>query len=196
MNNIVLDDLKTEYLGRRISYFEQIDSTQSEIWRRINNNNIENGTIIIANIQTSAKGTHGRIWYTDEKDNIAFSIYVKINSKIQNFDDITVQIAKIIVDVFKSKYNICVEIKHPNDLMIKDKKIGGILTESKIKQEIIKYLVVGIGINTNKMKFTKDILNIATSVKKEYGINVNKFEIISEFCNRFEDILNERINKI
>ena len=77
--------------------------------------------------------------------------------------------------------------------MIKGKKIGGILTESKTISNITKYLVIGIGINTNKMSFNDDIKDLATSIKKEYGIEINKEEIISEFCNRFEKNLKERI---
>lgn len=193
--NSLLNNLQTKFLGRQNFYFETIDSTQSEIWRRINKQKIKNGTIIIANIQTDGRGTHGRVWHTNEGDNIAFSIYTETNnSKIQNFEGITIEIADIFVEIFKDKYNLDIEIKFPNDLMIKNKKIGGILTESKINSDILKYLVIGIGINTNKMKFSDDIKDIASSIMKEYGIRINSFEIISEFCNRFERILNERIN--
>lgn len=66
--------------------------------------------------------------------------------------------------------------------MYNNKKIGGILTESKINTEKIKFLVIGIGINTEKMNFSEDIKNIATSIKKEFGIKVNRLEIISDFA--------------
>ncbi len=72
-----LENLKTNYLGKEFIYYKEIDSTQDEIWRRIKNNNIKNGTIIMADIQTKGKGTHGRIWHTDETENIAFSLYIK-----------------------------------------------------------------------------------------------------------------------
>ena len=52
--------------------------------------------------------------------------------------------------------------------------------------EIVKYLVVGIGINTNKTKFNKEIKNIATSIKNEFNIEVDNFEFIVGFCNKFE----------
>ena len=55
--------------------------------------------------------------------------------------------------------------------------------------EIVKYLVVGIGINTNKTKFNNEIKNIATSIKNEFNIEVDNFDFITEFCNRFERIL-------
>ena len=53
---------------------------------------------------------------------------------------------------------------------------------------------MGIGINTNKMHFTSDIENIATSIQKEFGIEVDRDKVIVEFCNQFEEIIQRRIN--
>ena len=128
-----LKGLQTNYLGKNFYFFDNIDSTQTEIWRRIDNKKIKNGTIIMADIQTKGKGTHGRIWHTDEKNNIAFSMYIETNDVVVLFEGITKEIAKTIQEILKSKYKINVEIKYPNDLMINGKKVGGILTESRVK---------------------------------------------------------------
>ena len=180
-----LKNLQTKYLARKCEYFETIDSTQSEIYRRINSK-IENGETVIANL-------HGRKWYTDEGGSIAFSMYIETNCNIKKLDGITIEIAKIILEIFKEKYNIELSIKEPNDIVYNSKKIGGILTESKMSGEIVKYLVVGIGINTNKTKFNKEIKNIATSIKNEFNIEVDNFDFIAEFCNRFERRLFRKI---
>ena len=87
----------------------------------------------------------------------------------------------------KRKYGIILNIKEPNDIVINNKKIGGILTEAKILSEKVRYLVIGIGINTSKENFTEDIKNIATSIKKEFNINIDTLEFITEFCNAFEE---------
>lgn len=190
-----LTNLKTKYLGRDFMFYNQIDSTQNEIFRRIENNNIKNGTLVMADIQTNGKGTHGRIWHTDEEKNIAFSYYIETNCKSENLEGITIEIAQILVKIFKEFYGIKLDIKKPNDIMIKDKKVGGILTESKVSSEIVKFLVIGIGINTEKMNFTDDIKNIATSIKKEFGIEVDRKKIITNFCKEFEKTLIRRIKK-
>lgn len=188
-----LTNLKTNFLGRNFEYYDSIDSTQDEILRKVASNEIKNGTLVIADLQTKGKGTHGRIWHTDETKNIAFSFYFETNCNTKKLEKITLEISEILVDIFKEKYKITLDIKVPNDLMINNKKVGGILTESKMISETVKYLVVGIGINTNKTNFTEDIKNIATSIKKEFEINVNNSEIISEFCNRFEELVKRRI---
>ncbi len=188
-----LQKLKTSFIGKTIIYYEKIDSTQNEIWRKIHNKTIRNGTVVIANIQTSGKGTHGRVWHTDDGGNVAFSFFIELNCNINILNGITIEIAKIIVDIFNDKYGIKLSIKEPNDIVFKGKKLGGILTETVLKGQIVKYLVVGIGINTNKQIFTKDIKNIATSIKKEFNIEINAQEFIVEFCNRFEEELLRRM---
>ena len=103
--------------------------------------------------------------------------------------------ATIIQKIFEDLYKVKLTIKSPNDLMLNDKKVGGILTESKVSSEIVKFLVIGIGINTEKMNFTDDIKNIATSIKKEFGIEVDRKKIITNFCKEFEKTLIRRIKK-
>ncbi len=182
-----LKNLKTNFLGRDFIFYDEIDSTQDEILRIIKNNKIKNGTLVMANIQTNGRGTHGRRWHTDEVNNIAFSFYVETNCNVKNLDGITIEIAEVIVDILKEKYEIDLEIKEPNDIIYKNKKVGGILTESKVSFENVKYLIVGIGINTSKKYFSEDIKDIATSIKNEWNIEINAKEFVSDFCNKFEE---------
>lgn len=144
MQQIQLENLTTKFLGSNIIYYPEIDSTQLEVWRQIEKGNIQNGTIVIADKQTKGKGTHGRKWYTDEENNIAFTFFIEANCKINRLEGITIEIAKMWVEVFKKMYGISLEIKFPNDLVYQGKKIGGILTETKIVGEIVKYMVIGI----------------------------------------------------
>ena len=176
-------------------FYRKIDSTQLEIWRRIEANKIDNKTVVIADIQTNGKGTHGRKWYTDEVNNIAFSFFRQINCEIDKLDGLTTEMAQIILDIFKELYQVNLQIKLPNDIFYNDKKVGGILSETKVSGNIVKYLVVGIGINTCQTEFDTEIKNIATSIKNEFGIDVDRMKIIEEFCNRFEKRISERIDK-
>ena len=176
-------------------FYHKIDSTQLEIWRRIEENKIENKTVVIADIQTNGKGTHGRKWHTDEVNNIAFSFFRQINCEIDKLDGLTTEMAQIILNIFKELYQVNLQIKLPNDIFYNGKKVGGILSETKVSGNIVKYIVVGIGINTCQTKFDAEIKDIATSIKNEFGIDVDRMKIIEEFCNRFEKRISERIDK-
>ena len=161
---------------KRIHY-EKIDSTQKEVWRRL-----ENGIIISADIQTDGIGKHGRTWYTTQKGNIAFSIGLEPNVPVDQLKNLTIEIAEIVLEVFDTLYQIKLQIKHPNDIMINNQKVGGILTETKLQGEIVKQLVIGIGINTNNEE-------ISTSIKKEFGITIDNSKIIEELCQRIGEKL-------
>ena len=161
---------------RKIHY-EKIDSTQKDVWRKL-----ENGIIISADIQTDGIGTHGRIWYTTQKGNIAFSIGLELNKSINKLNNLTIEIAEIILDVFENLYQIKLQIKHPNDIMINNQKVGGILTETILQGEIVKYLAIGIGINTNNEE-------ISTSIKREFGIEIDNSKIINGICQRIGEKL-------
>lgn len=89
-------------------------------------------------------GTHGRKWHTDEKNNIAFSFFIEANCEIEKLKGITIEIAQTIVEVFKKLYHISLKIKFPNDIVYKGKKLGGILTETKLNGNIVRCIVIGI----------------------------------------------------
>lgn len=190
-----LENLTTKNLARKFEYHKTIDSTQDEIWRRIENGKITNGETVFSEIQTNSYGTHGKIWHTDETENIAFSFAMKTNCKVEKFDGMTLEMAEIFVKIFK-EYGIDIYIKLPNDIYLNGKKFGGILTQTKLVGENVKYIVVGIGININKINFSDDIKEIATSVKKEFpNVKIDRLEVVSKFCNIFENILNKRIGE-
>lgn len=140
-------------------------------------------------------GTHNRKWYTDEKDNIAFSFYIETNCNIEKLNGITIEIAKAILKVFKNLYDIDLQIKEPNDIVYKGKKIAGILSQSKSIEDTLKYLVIGIGINTNQEIFNEEISQIATSIKNEFNIEIDNTKVISSFCNLFENKIIEMLEK-
>jgi len=181
-----LDGLKTKYIGKNLIYYKEIDSTQTEAWR---NNNLSNGTIIIADHQTAGKGTHVRKWTKNCSKDIAFSVKIDLNCDISKLSNITVDIAKIIVNEFKDLYNIKLDIKTPNDIILSHKKIGGILTETKVVGNTAKEMVIGIGINLCKQEFSEDLKDIATSIENEENIKIDRLKIITEFCNRVENLL-------
>ena len=98
-------------------------------------------------------------------------------------------------EIFKVIYDVDLTIKEPNDLILNRKKIGGILTETKVCGNIVKYIVLGIGINTNQLVFDENIENIASSIKKETKIIIDNNKIIKEFLNRFAEEIDIRIGE-
>ena len=77
------------------------------------------------------------------------------------------------------------QIKWPNDIVLNRKKVCGILTEMNMEIDSIAYVVVGVGINVNRMEFREDIAETATSLKKESGHSIERAELLSEILSAF-----------
>lgn len=137
-------------------------------------------------------GTHGRVWYTDKPNNIAFSCFVKTNCSLDQIEGITVELANLIKEVFQELYNITLEIKLPNDMVYNHKKIGGILVETKVSGDMVKYMVIGIGINTNQEKMKEELQEIASSIRIEFHKTIDNNQVIKRFFELLEKTLLQR----
>lgn len=171
-------------------HFERIDSTQKEAWRLYENTK-ENDVVIVADTQDAGIGTHGRSWVTGE-GNIAFSFLFRVNADIGAFEGLTHKIAEIIVDIFKRDYDLNIDIKLPNDLMINNQKVGGILVETKLLKNEVKAIVIGIGINIKSAPKDSDVNAIA--INEVYKIDIDKEKIINKICSSIKEEILERIN--
>lgn len=186
MENKVRKFLTTSIIGKKIIFFDEIDSTQIQA-KILAENGIKDGTMVLAENQTGGIGTHGRKWYSEKNNNISFTLVLYPKCSIQELNHLTKDIAKCVVEAIDKICKIKTDIKEPNDIMLNGKKIGGILTQIISNGENIKYLLIGIGINVNSESFPEDLEKIATSLKKETGMEFSRENIIAEFCNIFEE---------
>lgn len=180
-----LEGINTGFLGQKIQCFETITSTQEYVKEKYSN--LEEGEIIFAERQISGIGTHQRKWFTGKKDNLAFSFVLYPNCNISKLDKLTKIIAQSLVQAIKELYLITLEIKEPNDIIFKGKKMGGILTESMTEGETTKKIFIGIGFNVNQISFPGNLENIATSLKREFKADFSRKDILIRFLEIFEE---------
>jgi BirA family biotin operon repressor/biotin-[acetyl-CoA-carboxylase] ligase len=179
-------NLKTEFIGREILFYSQIDSTQKEAKRLIQDQNIKDGTIILTDNQISGIGTKDRVWFTGESNNIAFTLILFPNCGIDKLNNFTIIIANCIIKAIKGLYGFNLDLKYPNDVILNNKKIGGILTESTVNNGIAKQLLIGVGFNVNETDFPEELKKTATSLAIEYNKRCSRELIIAEICNILE----------
>lgn len=170
-----------------VKRYEKIESTHKYL--KENYKKYNSKTVIIADEQSAGIGTRGRTWFTDSNNNIAISVLYKPSCEVKDLDGITVKVAEILQKEIYKLYNIELQIKQPNDLMLNNKKICGILIESNSVSSKVNYLIISIGFNVNQKEFPSELKNIATSLKKEIGKEFNKEKIIQNFINSLEDII-------
>lgn len=179
--------LETEFIGQNIEYFKSIDSTNT-FAKNIAPKSDE-GMVIISDEQSSGKGRVGREWISKENEGIYFSIILKPDIDIMNASFLT-QVAGAAMVSSLEKMGVESTIKWPNDIIVNEKKISGILTEMSAEIDQISYIVVGIGVNLYNQSFEEEIESKATSLKKE-GYDIDKKEFLQRFFLEFEDLYKE-----
>ena len=173
--------------NKRIEYYEEIESTHLYAKKIEQKGDI----ILIAESQTGGIGTQGRKWHTGKEKNIALTIISHPKCKIKQLDGLTTLIAEKIQESIEELYGYKLQIKKPNDLIINNKKICGILTEIHTIGEKIEYLLISIGFNVNEKIFNKETEEIATSLKKEFKKEFNREEIIIKLINKISEIIEQ-----
>lgn len=169
----------------KIEYYEQINSTHKYA-QTIAQDLESDRKVIIADEQTDGIGTKGRSWYTGKGNNIAMTIILHTKRKINELKDLPIEVAKIVQKSIKELYNYNLEIKPPNDLMLNNKKICGILTQTNTQGEKINYILISMGFNVNETRFSEEVKDIATSLKNEYKKEFDRKEIISKILENIE----------
>ena len=169
----------------KIEYYEQIDSTHKYA-QTIAQNLESDRKVIIADEQTDGIGTKGRSWYTGKGKNIAMTIILHTKRKINELKDLPIEVAKIVQKSIKELYNYNLEIKEPNDSMLNNKKICGILTQTNTQGEKINYILISMGFNVNETRFSEEVKDIATSLKNEYKKEFDREEIINKILENIE----------
>lgn len=189
---------KVSEIGKEVLVFDEVESTNS-IGYDLLKKDYPSGTVVIADRQTKGRGRLGRKWISPEGKNLylSFAIKPQIYPKYATLLTLTGVIA--CTTALRRYTEIPVLIKWPNDMLVGDKKVGGILTEMKIEGEKIKAAVIGIGININMTEedIPEEIKEIATSLRifknEEFSRIILAAEIIKEFDKWYQ--LLEKKNK-
>lgn len=178
--------LKTEWFGKRILYFDSIDSTNSEIKRQAELKT-EHGLLAVAEEQTAGKGRRGHSWISPPGTGIWFSFMVTPDISPDKVSMLTLVAALAIASGIRETTGLKTSIKWPNDIIVNGKKVCGILTELSAELSMVNYVVIGIGINANTESFPDEIKDMATSLFIESGKKVRRVNIIEAVGRNFEN---------
>jgi len=174
-------------IGRKIFFYKTVSSTNTIAAELAEKDEVE-GAVVIADRQERGRGRLGRCWVSPPGVNIYMSILLRPEIEPKHMTLITIMDAIACTLALRRVTGLNVTIKWPNDLMVSDKKLGGILTEMRIALNRIKYAITGIGINVNMdSDALPDIIkDVATSVKMETGMLHSRPEIIIEILNEID----------
>lgn len=163
-NIVILRNLPMRFFKKiKILTFDELDSSNSKAWERIKSNKAQHGDVILAQFQSSGKGQGSNSWYSSSGKNLLFSIICKdLNLTITKLPVLNMLVSLALYDTLHTFFKDQTHIKWPNDILIDDKKIAGILIETTLAGETIKNAVIGIGININESQFPDELSNAAS----------------------------------
>lgn len=189
MFNIEEFDIKldTEVIGRNFIYCDEVESTNLVLLTSKEFN--QHGTVILGEYQTRGRGRRERTWISNAGQNLTFSILLKNDLKDHKINLVNLGSSLAVAQALENLYQLNVELKWPNDVLVEKKKIAGILLESQSKGNKISRVAIGIGLNVNQPNFPGKFDIQPTSVRKEFKELANRERLLSEILNLFEDML-------
>ena len=182
--------LDTQVIGKDIYYFKSLSSTNL-LAKKLIKDGVEEGAIVVSDIQLSGRGRKNRNWFSPE-GGLWFSVVLYPHIPPERGMLLTMASSVSIVQGIKETTGLHPVIKWPNDLLINEKKVCGILTELDAEIDRINYAVIGIGINVNN-QLSEDLHGKATSLIHETGSKFSRVKLLRTILKCIDDNYNRLI---
>jgi len=180
----VARNLNTKFIGKKIHYFDYLASTMDTAMQ-LGMDGASSGTLVLAESQIKGRGRLGRGWLSPKYKGIYLSLILRPKILPAACPVLTLMSAVSICEAVKEILNLDLQIKWPNDLLIDQKKVAGILTEMNAETDKVNFVVIGIGLNVNNDK--KSLIAGATSLKEQQGAEINRVILLQEILRRLEN---------
>jgi BirA family biotin operon repressor/biotin-[acetyl-CoA-carboxylase] ligase len=163
--------LDTSFIGREIHSYETLDSTNDAIFR-LGKEGVKEGVCVFAEYQKKGRGRLGRSWVSPRGKNVLFSVLLRPVLSPAEVSKITLVAGISVISAVRQITGLTLGIKWPNDILHKEKKVCGILTEMSAEADRIHFVVLGIGVNVNSSR--QELPPHATSLKEITGAAVSR----------------------
>lgn len=170
--------------GSEIYYFHEIDSTNA-FAEQLAREGCPEGTIVIADSQSAGRGRNKNQWHSPPSVNLYFSIVLRPDISCLNRLPFVCGLA--IANTLKQQ-GLLADLKWPNDILINNKKISGVLVQTAVEENALLFAVAGFGLNINATEFPFDLQSSATSMTLETGTMFSRESILAAILFEFETL--------
>ncbi len=192
----IQSNLTTRQLGREITYVPFTDSTNDDLLALVDAGRALPGQVVVTDDQRSGKGRHGRRWHCGPGLGLPFSMLLHIGLPAERLGLLALAAGVAVADVL-SAHGVAARLKWPNDILVEDRKLGGILAESRMRgKEQLVVLGVGINVNEQLTDFPEELHPTAVSVHMALGEPVQRELILAHILNRLEQLLDGNFDEI
>ncbi len=178
---------KTKVVGRDIRVFEQTTST-NDVVEKLARDGVKEGVVVFAESQTKGRGRLGRVWTSPTRKGLWFSILLRPDLRPQETTQLTVAAATALWRAIHEETGLAPEIKWPNDILIRGRKVVGILTELSAEVDRVKHVTLGVGVDVNLAanEFPVELRKIATSLRIESGELVSRADLATTILRELD----------
>jgi len=179
--------LKTKWIGKTIHHFDTLDSTNTKAYQ-LAQEGAEEGEVVIAESQAKGRGRLGRQWFSPPFLNLYLSVILRPKISPHQASLITLMAAVATANAIREFSGLLPLIKWPNDILLRDRKVAGLLNEMHSEMDRIHFVILGIGVNLNmdEKAFSKEIQAIATSLRIEMGQTVSRKAFLQSLLQTLE----------
>ncbi len=181
--------LKGSLFGKRIFHFFRTDST-NRVALELGHAGEPEGAVVLAEEQTAGRGRGGRAWHSERATGIYVTLLLRPKLAPVQAPLLTMMAGLSAHSAVQALTGLEVDLKWPNDLLVRGRKLGGILTEMHAEPGQIRFVIVGIGLNVNQEKFPGELANLATSLRAETGKPQSRMELLVRLLHEFESDYN------
>lgn len=171
----IASGLRTSVVGGDVRFFEETDSTNTRAFELARSGAPE-GTVVVADAQSGGKGRIGRSWLSPPGLNLYASVILRPELHPMRAQMLTLMSAVAEAEAIGGFVPTAPLLKWPNDVLVRDKKVSGILLEMDSEGDRVKFVVAGFGVNVNMTDFPEELRGRATSIMMESGRKVSRVE--------------------
>ncbi len=181
--------LKGSLFGKRIFHFFRTDST-NRVALELGHAGEPEGAVVLAEEQTAGRGRGGRAWHSERATGIYVTLLLRPKLAPVQAPLLTMMAGLSAHSAVQALTGLEVDLKWPNDLLVRGRKLGGILTEMHAEPGQIRFVIVGIGLNVNQEKFPGELADLATSLRAETGKPQSRMQLLVRLLHEFESDYN------
>ncbi len=192
---LIQANLTTRILGREITYYPFTDSTNADLWELLAEGDAVPGQVVVTDHQKAGRGRQGRTWFAAPDLGLPFSVLIRPQLPADRLGLLSLAAGVAVVDALAAMA-VATKLKWPNDIVVEQGKLGGILAESRtVSGQQMVVLGVGLNVNEQPADFPRE-LEAVSSARIVVGTPLQRELLLAGVLNRLEQLLDAGVDDV
>jgi len=182
----IREGLGTELIGRKVVVYDSISSTNDVAWE-LAADGVDEGLVVLAEEQTRGRGRMGRTWHSP-RGGLWMSVLLRPDPPTERATVLTTAASVAVARAIRSYPGCNATIRWPNDILVKGKKVAGVLVETRTTTSLRGTFILGVGVNVNCVELPDDLRATATILALHSKEPIRRAELARSIIRNFDDL--------